>query len=83
MLLVSGCDKLHNALAIVRDLEDPSVGAKVFERFTGGRTGTLGYYQSLCDVLQLRNICVANAFFAAVQRMHELVGAPRAPLPAE
>lgn len=37
VLLVSGCDKLHNARAIVQDLEDPEVGVKVFDRFTGGR----------------------------------------------
>jgi len=43
-LLVSACDKLHNARAIVQDLEDPDVGTRVFDRFTGGRDGTLGYY---------------------------------------
>lgn len=36
MLLVSGRGKLHNALAIERDLEDPQVGTKVFDRFTVG-----------------------------------------------
>jgi (p)ppGpp synthase/HD superfamily hydrolase len=36
VLLVSGCDKLHNALAIVADLENPIVGPRVFDRFTGG-----------------------------------------------
>lgn len=36
-LLVSACDKLHNARAIVQDLEDPDVATRVFDRFTGGR----------------------------------------------
>jgi hypothetical protein len=36
VLLVSGCDKLHNARAIVQDLESPAVGRKMFDRFTGG-----------------------------------------------
>ena len=35
VLLVSGCDKLHNARAIVGDLENPAVGPTVFGRFTG------------------------------------------------
>jgi hypothetical protein len=35
VLLVSGCDKLHNARALVQDLEDPAVGEAVFGRFTG------------------------------------------------
>lgn len=42
-LLVSGCDKLHNARAILTDLENPNVGTKVFDRFTAGRDGTLRY----------------------------------------
>ena len=53
-LLVSGCDKLHNARAILNDLENPEVGTRVFERFTGGREGTLGYYQSLSEVFSKR-----------------------------
>jgi hypothetical protein len=38
-LLVSACDKLHNARAIVGDLEDPAVGTAVFARFTAGARG--------------------------------------------
>lgn len=53
-LLVSGCDKLHNARAIVTDLHSPSVGAEVFERFTGKREGTLWYYRELADVFARR-----------------------------
>ena len=32
-LLVSACDKLHNASAIVEDMENPEVGKAVFDRF--------------------------------------------------
>ena len=39
-LLVSACDKLHNARAIAGDLR--SVGRDVFRRFKAGRDGTLG-----------------------------------------
>lgn len=69
VLLVSGCDKLHNALAIVRDLEDPAVGMKVFHRFTGGREGTLWYYQSLAELLGRREVPTARAMSAATARM--------------
>ena len=39
VLLVSACDKLHNARAIVQRSEDP--GPDVFARFAGGPEGTL------------------------------------------
>lgn len=47
-LLVSVADKLHNASAIRRDLA--SVGPAVWDRFTGGRDGSLWYYRALADV---------------------------------
>jgi (p)ppGpp synthase/HD superfamily hydrolase len=46
-LLVSACDKLHNARAILADLR--AEGASVFARFNGGRDGTLWYYATLAD----------------------------------
>ncbi len=39
-LLVSACDKLHNARAVVGDLENPAVGFSAFDRFTGGVDGS-------------------------------------------
>lgn len=45
--LVSCADKLHNARAIVADLR--VLGPALFERFNGGRDGTLWYYQALSD----------------------------------
>ena len=74
-LLVSACDKLHNARAIVQDLEDPEVGMCVFDRFTGRRDGTLGYYQSLAAIFSARGVSVARVLDATVGRMHELTGA--------
>ena len=46
--LVSAADKLHNARAILADLR--SSGEKVWERFTGGKDGTLWYYRALVSV---------------------------------
>ena len=50
-VLVSACDKLHNARAIVTDL---GAGEPVYERFTAGRDGTLWYYQALTDLFRRR-----------------------------
>jgi GTP pyrophosphokinase len=47
VLLVSCCDKLHNATAILGDLE--AIGPAVFQRFTAGRDGTLWYDRSLSE----------------------------------
>ena len=74
-LLVSACDKLHNARAIVQDLEDPEVGTRVFDRFTGGHDGTLGYYQALAEIFSTRGVQVAKVLDATVGWMHELAGA--------
>ena len=74
-LLVSSCDKLFNARAIVDDLENPSVGPAVFDRFTGTREQTLGFYHSLSGIFTYRNSPVARAFDAMVERMHFLAGA--------
>lgn len=43
--LVSCADKLHNARAIVADLR--ALGDAVFDRFKGGKEGTLWYYRTL------------------------------------
>jgi len=43
--LVSACDKLHNARSILGDYRE--VGEDLWSRFTGGKEGTLWYYQAL------------------------------------
>ena len=74
VLLVSGCDKLHNARAIVQDLEDTAVGIEVFDRFKGGKAGTLAYYESLGSIFLARQSPAANVLDAVVARMHQLAG---------
>lgn len=69
VLLVSGCDKLHNARAIVQDLEDPSVGGRVFERFTGRREGTVWYYRSLQELFAAWAVVTSAVLGSAVDRM--------------
>lgn len=52
VLLVSACDKLHNARAIVADLR--THGLTIFERFTAGQDGTTWYYRQLAGVFGRR-----------------------------
>jgi (p)ppGpp synthase/HD superfamily hydrolase len=52
LLLISACDKLHNARSIVEDYA--VVGAKLWQRFSGGRDGTIWYYQSLAAIFRAR-----------------------------
>jgi (p)ppGpp synthase/HD superfamily hydrolase len=81
VLLVSACDKLHNARAIVGDLENPDIGLDVFKRFTAGQDGTLRYYHSLAVLFAQRHAAPARQLEAAVARMHQLAGvAHRLPL---
>jgi hypothetical protein len=47
VLLVSACDKLHNAGAIVADLRNPNVGSAVWKRFNKGKKDQLWYYGCL------------------------------------
>jgi len=49
-LMVSCADKLHNARAILRDYR--TIGEALWPRFTGGKEGTLWYYQALVDAFQ-------------------------------
>jgi (p)ppGpp synthase/HD superfamily hydrolase len=73
-LLVSCCDKLHNARAIVGDLENPAVGVAVFERFTAGRDGTLRYYHAIGSIFTARGAPAARVLDTEVARMHTLAG---------
>ena len=45
--LVSASDKLYNARAILLDYR--MLGDELWQRFTGGREGTLWYYRALAD----------------------------------
>ena len=45
--LVSAADKLHNARSILADLR--ASGDDLWDRFTGGKEGTLWYYRALVD----------------------------------
>lgn len=48
--LVSAADKLNNVRSILSDYRE--VGEKIWERFNGGRDGTLWYYRALVEEFQ-------------------------------
>lgn len=52
LLLVSCCDKLHNARSILTDLL--TEGDSVFDRFTASKADTLWYYRSLSEIFSER-----------------------------
>jgi (p)ppGpp synthase/HD superfamily hydrolase len=73
VLLVSCCDKLHNATAILNDLD--RIGPGVFERFTAGRDGTLWYYRSLADVFVRLGTLPASRLARAVEQIERKAAA--------
>jgi GTP pyrophosphokinase len=52
VLRVSAADKLHNARTILADFRQ--IGDRVFERFKGGKGGTLWYYGALVEAFKAR-----------------------------
>lgn len=50
VLLVSAADKLYNARSILKDYR--LLGDLLWERFQGGKDGTLWYYRSLVDTFK-------------------------------
>ncbi len=48
--LVCAADKLHNARCLLADYR--RVGERLWERFRGGRDGTLWYYRAVTDALR-------------------------------
>lgn len=73
-LLVSCCDKLHNARAIVSDLEGEA-GHGVFGRFKAGPAGTLWYYGALAERFLALQVPPAGELARTVARMRGLAGA--------
>ena len=68
VLLVSIADKLHNARSIVLDLADD--GVEVWDRFTGGREGSLWYYGELVKIFDQRFPgALADEFSRTVARL--------------
>lgn len=71
--MVSGCDKLNNARAILEDLQ--TVGFAVFDRFTAKREGTLWYYRSLAQLFTDAEAPICEELSAVVAQIEELANA--------
>ncbi len=73
VLRVSCADKLHNARAIVADLRRQ--GEALWPRFSGGRDGTLWYYETLADLFTASNLGPpADELQRTVTEMRNLAG---------
>ena len=72
-LLVSGCDKLSNAQAILEDLYE--IGSAVFRRFSATQEQTLWYYDSLSEIFAERALPVAPALRRTVAEILTLSAA--------
>lgn len=71
--LVSCCDKLHNARAILSDIRRH--GQRVFDRFSASKSETLWYYRSLARAYgRHRTLSVVKEFRGAVNEMTRLAG---------
>jgi (p)ppGpp synthase/HD superfamily hydrolase len=64
-LLVSACDKLHNAESILLDLAETGPG--VFDRFSASQEQTLWYYRELARIFAERHAAPAEALDRAVK----------------
>lgn len=71
VLLVSNADKLHNARAILNDLR--VCGESLWQRFNGGREGTLWYYKSLASTFkELNNGALAGELNRVVNEIEHI-----------
>jgi (p)ppGpp synthase/HD superfamily hydrolase len=70
VLLVSGCEKLCNASAILNDLE--TIGPAVFDRFKMKNDGTLWYYTELANIFTEANAPMARQLELTVCKIREL-----------
>lgn len=69
VLRVSLADKLHNARSILLDRHD--LGEAIWERFNGGRDGSLWYYDTLAGIYEekLGQTALVTEFRDTVDRM--------------
>ena len=72
VLLVAGCDKLHNTGDLLRDLE--TIGSTVFGRFNASQTQTLWYYAEMARVFTQRGCPTAEAMNRTVAALAARAG---------
>lgn len=72
--LVSAADKLNNVRSILADYRQ--VGESVWERFNGGREGTLWYYRALLEEFRREPNRLVVEFELAVRELERMAGSP-------
>jgi GTP pyrophosphokinase len=75
VLLVSAADKLHNARSVVADLRRH--GESTWDRFNGGRDGSLWYYRALVAAFRANpahHVALVDELDRAVIEMETLAG---------
>jgi len=70
ILLVSAADKIHNARAILGDYR--ALGENLWDRFNGGKEGTLWYYKSLVDAF--KQAAAGTALAPLIGELERVVG---------
>ena len=71
--LVSAADKLHNARSILHDYRN--LGEELWQRFQGGKDGTLWYYRSVADTLiQSGRTSLVDELERVVSEIEQLAG---------
>ncbi|HEY9833744.1 MAG TPA: hypothetical protein V6D26_24550 [Stenomitos sp.] len=70
--LVSAADKLHNARSILKDYR--LIQEAVWERFQGGKNGTLWYYRTLANTFRaVESTPLIDELERVVSELEELV----------
>ena len=73
--LVSAADKLHNARSILNDYR--LLGDAVWERFQGGKNGTLWYYRAIVDAFHtVESTPLVDELERVVRELEALVATP-------
>ena len=73
VLLVSLADKLHNARSIYRDLKEN--GLEILQKFRGGKSGTLWYYNELVKIFYTSShSTMVQEFSQVVEQINFLAG---------
>ena len=73
VILVSAADKLYNSWSILKDYR--LIGDAVWERFQGGKDGTLWYYRSLVEAFRsTESTPLIDEFERVVDELERLAG---------
>lgn len=78
--LVSACDKLHNVRTVIADYRHQ--GESIWQRFNGGRDGTLWYYRALSEEFsRKKGNRITRELAIAVAELQRLAGSAGVPPP--